>query len=401
MVSVIVPVYNSENYICKCLDSIAGQTYEDLEVVVIDDGSMDSSGTIADEYAERDKRFRVIHQENQGLVNARKQGVRKAQGEYVLFVDSDDWLSENAIEELMRLAKKSNADVVASGALKAYLFENSNEEFDEETKNEDGDYWCYVNEGNIAEAGAYQGDRLEELKRKLFCIEDYCSLALLPYLWNKLWKRELIERFVLDADESIKVGEDVAIGFPAILTATCVEVTNSGYYHYRQNGESMMRRAMDERAEYENARRLETYLKTELTGLGCFEQMRSGLERYIDNQLFTRAYGIMNEQKSCEGLFPFCDKMPENLVIYGAGEFGKAVYRYASGKTKVKAWIDRSAELLKKMGCPVISLDEYVPSPEDVLVVAVLRKKSVEAIEKTLVEKVAFSDEKHLKKWHF
>ena len=401
MVSVIVPVYNSENYIRKCLDSIANQTYEDLEVVVVDDGSTDGSGVIADEYAKNDRRFRIIHQENHGLVNARKQGIGQASGEYVLFVDSDDWLAENAVEELRRLARETDADVVAGGALKAFLFDNSNEEFDEETKDESGDYWCYVKEGNIAEPGVYQGNRLEELKRKLFCIEDYCSLALLPYLWNKLWKRELISSFVLDADETIKVGEDVAIGFPAILSAKCIVVTNSGYYYYRQNEASMMRSAIDERAEYENARRLKTYLKEELTELGSFEQIRGGIERYIDNQLFTRAYGIMNEQKSCEGLFPFCDKMPENLVIYGAGEFGKAVYRYASGKTKVKAWIDRSAELLKKMGCPVISLDEYVPSPEDVLVVAVLRKKSVEAIEKTLVEKVAFLDEKHLKKWHF
>ncbi len=384
MVSIIVPMYNSEKYILRCLDSISSQIYFDLQVIVVDDGSTDGSGAVADRYAEKDRRFRVIHQKNQGLVAARKQGIKQAKGEYVLFVDSDDWLSENAVEMLLKLAIDNGADVVASGAVKAYLLEDSNEEFPEKTNAE---CWCYVKAGNIAEPGVYQGKRLDELKRKLFCIEDYCSLALLPFLWNKLWKRELIERFVLEADESINVGEDVAIGFSAILAAECVVVTNSEYYYYRQNGSSMMRGTVDELAEYENVGRLRRYLEKRLNLLGVYDQLKYGIDRYIDNQLFTRAYGIMNMNKRCEGLYPFCDEMPSKLVIYGAGEFGRSVYRYASRKMKIKAWIDRNAELLKKMGEPVMSIDEYEPAQDDVVVVAVMRKKSIEAIERALTNK--------------
>jgi hypothetical protein len=202
-----------------------------------------------------------------------------------------------------------------------------------------------------------------------------------------LWKRELIERFVLEADESINVGEDVAIGFSAILAAECVVVTNSEYYYYRQNGSSMMRGTVDELAEYENVGRLRRYLEKRLNLLGVYDQLKYGIDRYIDNQLFTRAYGIMNMNKRCEGLYPFCDEMPSKLVIYGAGEFGRSVYRYASRKMKIKAWIDRNAELLKKMGEPVMSIDEYEPAQDDVVVVAVMRKKSIEAIERALTNK--------------
>ncbi len=113
LVSVVVPVYNVETYVIRCLESIAEQEYSKLEVIVVDDGSTDASGSLCDEFAQNtEKEFRVLHKQNGGLSDARNAGIDIAQGEYILFVDSDDYLAPGAIECLMALVRKTDADIV-------------------------------------------------------------------------------------------------------------------------------------------------------------------------------------------------------------------------------------------------------------------------------------------------
>ena len=115
LISVIVPVYNVEQYLPKCIDSILAQTYENLEIILVEDGTKDSSGVICDEYAAKDARIRVIHKENGGLSSARNAGMEIARGEYFGFVDSDDWIEPEMYENLMALAQKYDADVFVKG----------------------------------------------------------------------------------------------------------------------------------------------------------------------------------------------------------------------------------------------------------------------------------------------
>ena len=115
MVSVIVPIYNVEKYLRMCVDSILNQTYGDLQIILVDDGSPDRCGEICDEYAKKDKRIEVIHKENGGLGYARNSGLELAKGEYVIFLDSDDWIDAGHIERLVAEAKKTNADVIVHG----------------------------------------------------------------------------------------------------------------------------------------------------------------------------------------------------------------------------------------------------------------------------------------------
>lgn len=117
MVSVIIPVYNVEKYLRECLDSVLAQTYKDLEVILVDDGSSDNSGAICDEYAERDSRFRVIHKKNGGQATARNIGVSVSHGKYIYYLDSDDYLSSDAIEKLVRCADETDADIIAFDAV--------------------------------------------------------------------------------------------------------------------------------------------------------------------------------------------------------------------------------------------------------------------------------------------
>ena len=111
LLSVIVPAYNVEEFLSRCLDSIIRQTYKNLEIILVDDGSRDNSGVICDQYAKKDIRIRVLHQKNQGLSDARNNGLALAKGDYIAFVDSDDWLDETMYAKLMNLIQEYNLDI--------------------------------------------------------------------------------------------------------------------------------------------------------------------------------------------------------------------------------------------------------------------------------------------------
>ncbi len=360
MVTIVVPVYNSESFLKECLDSIACQTYQDIEVIIIDDGSQDDSGKIAEEFADKDLRFSVVHQDNHGLVYSRKQGVSRSRGEALLFVDSDDWIDKDMVSDLVALLKDNNADVVASGVRTWY-------------KNE------YTESGNAADSGIYSGEELEVFKNKLFCYRDYSTMALLPFLWNKMWKTDAIKTFVENADEGMTIGEDVAIGFPAILNSKCVVVTNNAYYNYRKTSDSMLNTVKDEKRELDNIKRVAMTLDKYCT--------RISNQRYLMNQLLTRCYSEVSKGVESGGLYPFMNKMPNEIVLYGAGEFGKAIFDYVCGKSKVKSWIDKNAEILRKNGYEVVNLDEVTADSNDMVVVAVLDAILIETIVRQLLIK--------------
>ena len=111
LISIIVPVYNVEKYIDKCIKSILEQTYKNLQIILIDDGSQDKSGQICDEYELQDNRIEVIHKKNGGLSDARNLGIKKARGEYIGFVDSDDYISKNMYEDMYKIIQEKDSDV--------------------------------------------------------------------------------------------------------------------------------------------------------------------------------------------------------------------------------------------------------------------------------------------------
>ena len=115
LISVIVPIYNVKKYLCECVDSIINQTYKNLEIILVDDGSPDDCGKICDDYAKRDSRIKVIHKENGGLSDARNVGMDLSSGEYLIFVDSDDYMTNDSIEYLYNLIRSVNADIAIGG----------------------------------------------------------------------------------------------------------------------------------------------------------------------------------------------------------------------------------------------------------------------------------------------
>lgn len=169
VVSVIIPVYNVENYLRRCLNSVQNQTYSNIEIIVIDDGSKDNSGNICDEFSKNDSRFKIIHKENGGLSDARNKGLEHACGEYVLFVDSDDYIERDAIKRLLETAKKYDVDIVEG---KATSFDDNNK------------YDNFVSKG-IKINHIYDG-----LSYSLTRIKNHCFYA--P-VWLKFYKRSYLK----------------------------------------------------------------------------------------------------------------------------------------------------------------------------------------------------------------
>lgn len=203
MVSIIVPVYKVEKYLNRCVGSILSQTYKNLEVILVDDGSPDNSGVICDEYAQKDGRIKVIHKQNGGLSSARNAGLEIATGKYVSFVDSDDWLDCKFIETLIDVMVKTESDMSACS-------------------------FCRT-KGDFAKRNKFEQNP-KIVKDKYFAIFDENSYA--GYACNKLFKREIIEKYNLRFDEKIFNGEDFPFALEYVHNSQKTSYINQDLYFY-------------------------------------------------------------------------------------------------------------------------------------------------------------------------
>ena len=216
--SVIVPVYNTEKYLRECIESILAQTFTDFELILVDDGSTDGSGAICDEYVTKDSRIRVIHQKNGGATVARRSGVRAAKGEYVTFVDSDDWIDKDMYRTML---DHEPADIIICGM---YKYTNAGLH---EIK-------CYIN------PDSYDTQSLAEKFYPTMLFDyDQCQPALPPSLCNKLIRTDIIRNVIENVSENITYGEDALCSYACILDAKQIHLTDQRLYYYRINPESV------------------------------------------------------------------------------------------------------------------------------------------------------------------
>ena len=232
--SVIIPIYNVKDYLHKCIKSILCQNFKDYELILVDDGSTDGCSSICDEYAQNDSRICVIHKENGGLVNARNTGIKEARGEYILYVDGDDWVSENWMEVISAqiTSAPEKPDIVAFGSIGIY--------------NKDKQSVHIIN----APEGFYDRTKLKKeifpnlISDKKLYVEDS---VILPAPWNKAYKRQLLEKHHC-FDESIRIGEDNAFVFECFLNAHSIMVCKDILYYYnRQNPDSILKKTDPDR----------------------------------------------------------------------------------------------------------------------------------------------------------
>lgn len=220
-ISIIVPVYNAGQYIRKCVASLTGQTYENLEIILVDDGSKDDSGKICDELAGQDKRIKVIHKENGGLISAWKRGVEESTGEYLNFIDSDDWVDLTMIEEMAEHLTGCEREIVASD----YIIERDNGTSE------------YVYQ-KLA-PGVYDRKAMTEqvIPNLLGKERRYVTISRCM----KLIARRLIEDNRKYCNPRVLVGEDVTIMLPSLIDCErLVIMDHKAYYHYLYVQESMV-----------------------------------------------------------------------------------------------------------------------------------------------------------------
>lgn len=209
MISVIVPVYKSEKTLEKCVKSLCQQTYEDMEILLIVDGPPDGSGILSEKLAEKDKRIRVINQENQGVSKARNRGIEEARGEYIRFVDSDDFVDPDSNEKLLEAMERTDADMVIGGYHHLYFGRDILK---------------------VPDEGCYELERLNDKAQA-----DFRTLYVKGFLnmpWNKLYKKELIKQgFPTD----LNLGEDLLFNQAYIKQAKKVSVIPYPVCNYIQD----------------------------------------------------------------------------------------------------------------------------------------------------------------------
>ena len=221
MISVIVPIYKVESYLRQCLDSLAAQTLEDIEIIMVDDGSPDGCPDICDEYAAKYARMKVVHKKNGGLLSARKAGLAASHGDYIGFVDGDDWVESDTFINMYNKIIKYDPDMVISDSFSDY---GDRIEIDDQ---------CFEDE-------FYDRAGLEKvIFPKMIFTGRFYRFGVNPSCWSKLVRRDIIEKNLMPVDERIRIGEDAAFIYPCMLDSQSIACVKKPTYHYRITAQSM------------------------------------------------------------------------------------------------------------------------------------------------------------------
>ena len=209
MVSIIVPIDNIQEYLPKCIDSILAQTYPDFEMILVDDGSTDTSGEICEEYAAKDKRIKVIHKDNGGLTSARNAGLCNASGTYIMHIDGDDWIEPDMLTLLVNSAESNDADIVI------------------------GDFRMVSGKCNTAYSSDDWGDGKE------FSLNKYIA-SVWTTAWGSIVKRSVYEKNNISSPTQITYCEDFHLMVRLCYFADKIVHVNIPLYNYRQRASSVM-----------------------------------------------------------------------------------------------------------------------------------------------------------------
>lgn len=225
-VSIIIPIYNAEKYLERCLESFRQQTFHDFEVIMIDDGSSDGSASICKSFSTRDMRFKYFYQDNSGVSAARNNGIQKAKGKYIGFCDSDDWVSPLFVEKLVATLKNSDADI----SICSYrIVDNNLDVF--EKKQEIAD----LNDDNS----------IIVMNSKEAIIEMHRAKLYEGHLWNKFYKKELFDGIVMNTN--ISLFEDLLINWDLMINAKKIVYFDSILYYYTDNPNSALNKKYSKR----------------------------------------------------------------------------------------------------------------------------------------------------------
>ena len=312
-VSIIVPVYNAEEYLCRCLDSIMDQALSDFEAILVDDGSPDESGKICDEYASKDSRFKVIHQANGGVSKARQAGLDVAKGDYVIHADPDDWVEPDWLQSLYEEAVTSGVDMVMCDFERVY-------------KNRTVYY-------NQRPSSFNNHDLLSDLLKER--IWGSC--------WNKLVRREFFQKYGIQFHPEMTIWEDLYVCCKLLLNDIRVSYIPKCLYHYDSysNGNSIVRFQKD------------IHIRSRIIFVNTFEPLLAD-NRYSDYWYFRKArikrwiFLMGNSNYSVVDTFPeINDRLINEAKNYSFGSLQGCIALSLRGHFKMAVALYRLAETIR------------------------------------------------------
>lgn len=364
VLSIVVPLYNKEEYVAEALESIVNQTLKEIEIICVDDGSTDRSGIIAEEYAKRDTRIRVIHKKNEGLVNARKTGISYANAKYIGFVDADDWVDLDMFQRLYEEMEGKQLDFISSGII-------VNKQCTKMDTLEEKIYDC-EKEG-------------ESLFAKLVWNYDADGNGIVPNTVTKLYKKDILAKSCLNIDSRIHLHEDDSLVYSYVIRCRLIEILHEAYYHYRIANNSSF--GMNDELFFARQNYFYLFLKTEFKKTKFYDILLPQLDFYF---VKTMIWGInvaggltLDAYITAEPVFAGKRK----IIIYGAGKHGQRVMdEFLQSKShEIVAVIDKNLSLKEIKGYPIRSIKDIMDIEFDLLIIAIVNKATNEAVYKELV----------------
>lgn len=369
LISVIVPAYNVESYIEKCIDSILRQTYKRIEVIVVDDGSTDATAEICDRYAGLDTRVKVCHKSNGGLVSARKAGLACASGEYVGFVDGDDYVESDMYKKLLENIIETGADFVHSGYIE--------------------------NSGEVTKVVITASKQIIDLHDKsanlTFFADSFLSKKqgnyIVPSVCTKFFKKDFIVACYEKVPNEQQYGEDLLCMCHGILRAKKISIMSDAFYHYVIRNQSIVHRGNKER--YIKEVSLSYFILKVIEEYGYMRELGDVLYVHLKKRLQT-----FSEEDEQMGLqipkFYFGDMeilRNQSIVLYGAGRVGKDYYaqicKYRD--CKIVAWVDKNWNKIELDYTKLQSLSSIEHAVYDVALIAIENEELAKTIKADLI----------------
>lgn len=381
--TVCIPIYNVESYLAQCVESVLRQTYRDIHVILVDDGSIDDSGRICDEIAQRDKRVMVIHKKNEGPIAARYAGVKAASTKYITFVDADDWLDADMYKDLMKVMKQTGCEVITSGKksyFTQYNIRSSHDQFKE---------------------GFYTANQIQSaivpymIGNKTYCLDP--SLAIKIFLREKvLYQYENL------LGKVFHYGEDMAIVYPLIMQSQSVFIIHKAYYYHRQRKQNEVAGYIVDKDFFAKLLCLYQYLIDISDKNPVRVELRKQLDLWYIRSVKLKNRCYLEREFSIKWLFPFGKvRQGSKIILYGAGKVGKGFFKQIE-KTQycnIVAWVDSRAEDIQQNDCAVKPPDCIEVKVYDVVVVAVNDRSIRKEIVENLVSKYAVKRDEIIWDW--
>lgn len=363
MISIIVPVYNTAAYVGECIQSIVNQTYRNIELILVDDGSTDGSDRICQALSQKDKRIKYIRQSNSGVVKARIRGIDNACGKYLMFVDSDDWIEKGMVEFLSSHIGES--DLVTTGV------------FYEMRQGVVSEYLDKYMEGYYDE---YNKESV--LNTMLFDEETNELQRLTPWMVNKLYHSSIVREIKTELNMEMKLAEDAVFLYKYLLKCRSIVICHDCFYHYRYRQESAFHRAnphilIDINLAYLSL--LQDFREHPLN-----EKLVYQLQRWISVMVIMALNGQMGFENGIhipEFLIDTEGLKDKKIVLYGAGKMGKDYYSQLTKMGyQIVMWVDSQCAKEQNIKSP----SDILTVEYDVILVAVSKYEYVRDIISTL-----------------